>query len=303
MPESTIGTGLSRRSPRDEDAVGEAAVRELQTGHQVSDGEHAVDVGAQPLVGRHEAAVEGDADVLVAEARTVRPAADGHEQQLGVERLAALERDVHRLVVLRRTREADAGLERDLALAVGPLERLAGCLVLGGDEAGQRLDDRDVGTEGLPDAGELDADDAAAEHDDALGDEVEGQCLVTGDDAPADVEPGQRPRVRAARQHDVAALQLLVAHLHGVGGDEPPLTLDHMHLVRRDEPLEALVQPADDGVLVLVDPSHVDALERGLDAEVLTFAGSVGDLGRVQQRLGGDAAAVQAGAAQLVLLD
>ena len=41
----------------------------------------------------------------------------------------------------------------------------------------------------------------------------------------------------------------------------------------------------------------------GVDAELLALAGRVGDLGGVQQRLGRDAAAVQAGAAELVLLD
>ena len=45
-------------------------------------------------------------------------------------------------------------------------------------------------------------------------------------------------------------------------------------------------------------PSNVD-----LDAERCAIAGAVGDLGGVQQRLGRDAAAVQAGAADLVLLD
>ena len=39
------------------------------------------------------------------------------------------------------------------------------------------------------------------------------------------------------------------------------------------------------------------------DAELLALAGGVGHLGRVQQRLGGDAAPVQAGAAELALLD
>ena len=38
-------------------------------------------------------------------------------------------------------------------------------LVLGRDQPGERLDDGDLGAEGLPDAGELAADDAAAEHD------------------------------------------------------------------------------------------------------------------------------------------
>ena len=38
-------------------------------------------------------------------------------------------------------------------------------------------------------------------------------------------------------------------------------------------------------------------------AELLGVTGGVGDLGRVQQRLGGDAADVQAGAAEVALLD
>ena len=58
-----------------------------------------------------------------------------------------------------------ADLEVDAALAERPLDRLGALLVLGGDQPGQRLDDGHVGAEGLPRAGELDADDAAAEHD------------------------------------------------------------------------------------------------------------------------------------------
>jgi hypothetical protein len=52
-----------------------------------------------------------------------------------------------------------------------------------------------------------------------------------------------------------------------------------------------------------VHAGDVDAVERRLDADRCRFTGAVGDLGRVQQCLGGDAAAVEAGAAELVLLD
>ncbi len=48
---------------------------------------------------------------------------------------------------------------------------------------------------------------------------------------------------------------------------------------------------------------QVDALEGGSHPEAAGVAGRVGDLGGVQQGLGGDAAAVQAGAAEEVLLD
>ena len=58
-----------------------------------------------------------------------------------------------------------------------------------------------------------------------------------------------------------------------------------------------------DAVLVLVDAGHVDAVEGRVHAELRALAGLVGDLAGVQQGLGRDAATVQAGAADLVLLD
>ena len=92
----------------DEDAVGEAAVRQLQAGHEVADGEHVRHVGAQALVGGHEAAVDGDAGLLVAEAGGRRAAADRDEQQLGVDGVAGLQRDVDAAVVLGDAAEPDA---------------------------------------------------------------------------------------------------------------------------------------------------------------------------------------------------
>jgi hypothetical protein len=76
-----------------------------------------------------------------------------------------------------------------------------------------------------------------------------------------------------------------------------------LDLAGADQAGEALVKPRDDAVLVGVDPGHVDALERALDAELLTLPRQVGHLGGVQKRFGGDAAAVQASATDLVLLD
>ena len=84
---------------------------------------------------------------------------------------------------------------------------------------------------------------------------------------------------------------------------EPAGALDDGDAAALDQPGEALEQPAHDAVLVGVDAGHVDALEGGADPELLGLTRGVGDLGGVQQRLGGDAADVQAGAAELVLLD
>ena len=48
---------------------------------------------------------------------------------------------------------------------------------------------------------------------------------------------------------------------------------------------------------------QVDLVDARVDAELRAAPGRVGDLGRMQDRLGRNAAAVQAGAAHLVLLD
>ncbi len=101
----------------------------------------------------------------------------------------------------------------------------------------------------------------------------------------------------------MAALDALAVHIDGGGGGQPAGALDVRHLAGGDQTLQALVQTGDHAVLVLVDPGDVDALEGGLHTELLALAGLVGDLTGVQQSLGGNATPVQAGAADLVLLD
>ncbi len=231
------------------------------------------------------------------------PATHGHQQDVGLELLAVLQVDRHRVGGLVDAGELRADLVVDLPLAELPLELLGEELVLVGHQVGQGLDDRDLGAEAAPHARELDADDAAAEHDHAVGHVVEVDRLGRGQHPAAELEPGQRLGVRAGGQHDVAAGVALPVDLDGVGADERAVAVDHGDLAGLHQSLQALVELADDAVLVGVDAAHVDARQRALDADLLTLAGVVGDLGGVQQRLGGDAAAVQAGTAQLVLLD
>lgn len=101
----------------------------------------------------------------------------------------------------------------------------------------------------------------------------------------------------------MAALDTLAVHIDGGRGGQPALALDVRHLAGGDQALQALVQARDDLVLVLVDRLDVNALESGLDTELLALTSLVGDLTGVQQSLGGDAAVVQTGAADLALLD
>ncbi len=288
----------------DEDALLETAVGQLQPRHDVADRVDALDAGAAALVGRDEATLHGNALLLVAEPVGGRPAPDGDQQQLGLEGLAALDGHGDTVVGALDRLEAGAGGEGDLALAEGALERLGGLLVLGRHQVGQRLDDRDLGAERAPDAGELAADDTAAEDDHRPRHRLEAQRLLGGEHAVAvDLQAGERSRVGAGREHDRLADVRRPVDLDRARPGEPAGALDDGDAAPLDEPGEALVEPAHDAVLVGVDAGHVDALEGRPDPELLRLAGRVGDLGGVQQGLGRDAAHVQAGAADLVLLD
>src|SRR5205823_13832536 len=81
------------------------------------------------------------------------------------------------------------------------------------------------------------------------------------------------------------------------------VTGDGVDLAARNRALQALPEPVDHLLLVGVDPRHVDAVEAGPHAERLGLVRLVGDLRRVQESLRRDAPPVQAGAADLVLLN
>jgi hypothetical protein len=92
----------------DEDALAEADVGQLQRRDEVADGADRRDVGLAVGVDHDEAALHLDADLLVAEVLRDRPAADGDEQQVGLELLAALEVDAHAAVGVLDALEAGA---------------------------------------------------------------------------------------------------------------------------------------------------------------------------------------------------
>src|SRR5690606_5397491 len=133
-----------------------------------------------------------------------------------------------------------------------------------------------------------DADDAAADDDGALRDLVELESLVAGHDAAADLD-AERARLRAGRQHDVGAGVALAVDLDGRRVDEPALALDDRDASGLHQTGQALVEPVDDALLVGVDLAHVDAVEGRVDADLVALTGGLGDLGGVQQGLGGDA--------------
>jgi hypothetical protein len=168
----------------------------------------------------------------------------------------------------------------------------------------QQLHDRHFGAERPPYARELDPDHAAAEDDDRTGHPVQLQRVVGGDHVRAvDLQPGQAAWYGPGGEHHVLGFVDSVADPDRVRRFEPARTLDGVDLPSRDGGLQTPPQPVDHRVLVLLHARYVNASERGLDAELRALLGLVRDLGRVQQSLGRDAAAMQAGPADLVFFD
>ena len=125
--------------------------------------------------------------------------------------------------------------------------------------------------------------------------------------SPSKAREGQLRRLGTRGQHDVGrrhgALAVVGLHGHGVSGGQRAGALDGLDPTTLERALQALPHLVDHAVLVLVQRGDLDALVGRLHAEVARVLGVLGDLGRLQDGLGGDAAPVQAGPADLGLLD
>ena len=285
-----------------EDALLVTAVSQLNAGDDVA---HCVDVahaGVQALVSQDEAAIHGDALLLVAHVCGVRATTNSDQNDVSLEDLAVCQGDLSAVSVLLDLLEEGAGVELDAALLEGTLQDLDDCGVLVRDQVGQTLNDGDVHAHSVPHGCELATNHAAAEHDSALGQVVHLQSLGGGQDAALN---GQTEGLgdRTGSQDDVLALVLHTVNGDGVLSGELALAgndLDALHLQQASETLELT---GNDAVLVVAHLAHLDGLQHGVNANLGGFACIFSQFGSVQVRLGGDAAGVQAGAADLFLLD
>ena len=174
------------------------------------------------------------------------------------------------------------------------------------DQAVAGVDERDLAAEAAVHLRELQPDVAAADDDQVLGQHLQVQDGRVGQ-VVHPVEPGERRHERA-RSHvdeDPLGLQQGVAHADPVSGLEAGVPLVDRAVGERPEPaLDADLGRARDRVLARLHARHVDA--HGAvdhDAEVGGPARHVRGAGAGHQRLGGDAAHVDAGAAEAVALD
>src|SRR5262249_126808 len=187
--------------------------------------------------------------------------------------------------------------------------------VLDGKDLRQYFDDGHVRAQGAEERGELDADRARADHQQRLRNPVRYHRLEIGpDQLLVRLDPGQYPRARAGREDDVLglirtrterALRRIVPRLHRdlAGRVDRRLAPDHLHLVLLHQEAAAVVEPFRNGARALHDRFRVVADFFGREPVVLRVLEIVENLGRAQQRLGRNAAPIQADATEVIALD
>ena len=281
----------------------------------VADGVHAGDIGLHLIVDDDAAAVVVHSTGFQVQGSGVGTAADGHQDLLSLEgdRLAGLVLADHLSAHGRGLHGLHGALQVEVhahLLHVGNADG-GQVAVQHGQHVVQSLDNGDLGAEGRVGAGQLQANDAAADDDHALGQGLQAQG-AGGVDAVGVLLQARdgRLRVDGAGSHDdgigghllggaVSLLdrQLLLAHKGG-------LAVDLLDLVHLQQAGHAAGQLGGDVVLVLDDLGEVDLHTLDLDADLSALVADVlHQLSGVQQALGGDAAHVQAGTAQVLLLD
>ncbi len=245
---------------------------------------------------------------------TLAALTDRDQQDLGLEALllAVLVRHGHgdaALVALDRFEvETVPGQAGDAACLELASKLGADGRVLEGHQARKHLDEGHLGPAAAVERRELHAHCTGAEHDRRGRDPVHEERLVAGvDHPPVGGNPGELLGPRAGRDDHRAGLDLdRFASRRGdcqtAGAVEAAATGDDIHLVLAHEELHAFVQLADHLVATPTGDRVVKMDVTGRDTEGVGMPQLVEQRSALEQRLGGDASAVQAGAADLVLL-
>ena len=190
-------------------------------------------------------------------------------------------------------------------LPEGALEQAADLFVLDRYQARHQLDDGHLRPVGAPQVGELDTDGAAAYDDRPKRHVAQIQGLAASDDHLAVHRHGRQLSGPGAGGHDyVGGSQgAAVVDLHGAKAGQPAGASHVLHVVLLEQEADSGGEPLDHL------PAAVDRLAEvvgnvfGGDAELLAVSDQVDDLGVPEERLAGNAAPVEADAADLLTLD
>ena len=179
--------------------------------------------GAEPRVDRDPARVGVDADRLQADARDPRAPAGGDEEPVAAQLAAVVELEHVVVAVAARGGDVRAEDELDAVAAQDVAERLAERRGLAREDVRAALDQRDLAAEAADGLGQLDADGAAAEHEQPARDRLHRGRLAVGPEAVEVAQPGDRrdDGVGAVREHDVRGRVARAADLDRAGAGEP----------------------------------------------------------------------------------
>ena len=230
-------------------------MRELPVAGTVADGVDVLDGGASVLVCSDALPfVELDPDRFETQSFDARAAADGYEHEIRFDRLAVAEVHGQRTSLLLHLGALLLEVKGDPAPAELLRELLRRVRILLRNQRRQHLDDRHLAAEALEDRSELAADDAAAEHDEALRD-LRLRKKPLGVDTPLGVEALDRwTKGERARRDD----RLLEDHVlsafdgEGVCVRERPVSLDPVDAVRLEERCDTVGHLLDDPGLPFV---------------------------------------------------
>ena len=295
-----------------DDALVRSDVRQHRLPGHIPDRVDARLVRPAPAVDPDEAILHRDPVLLEAEILGHGPPSDGHEHEIrllgGLAAVGVHDREDHRARVAVQVLDVGVREVADPPLPERALERLPDLGVLEGHERVERLDQRDVDSEGVEDVGELDADESRSDDRHLRGELLEAQRLPAADHLLAvEFEAGEGVHHGAGREDDVSRRDLpgLAVRLDrdAARARQPAAALHDVDLVLPEQVLHAGRElPRDDaaslhrrGEVVL----HFDRLHAHAGAVVLEV---VRERGALEQRLGGDAAPVEAGAAEAALV-
>eukprot|EP01136_Pigoraptor_vietnamica_P011514 Opistho-1_new@50444 len=294
-----------------DDALSLGHVGELQLGGHVADGVDALDIGAHVVVDVDGAALgQLHSGVLEAEALDVRGESDRHEHLAGFDRAL--------LPVLAGVGDGDGGAVVDDRLDLGRREDVDAVVlvllrdllrhigVLVGQRTVEELDDRDLDAVVRQDVGELHADGAGADDDDRLGQLTGHDLLFVRHDVLAERDTRQQTDLGAGGDDDVVEGDLFdlavgLGDRDRLGTGEGAATVVLGHLVLLHQEVDALDTALCDLTAAVEGLAEVDRELAGDTEELRLVVQGVCELRVLQERLGGDAADVEADTAPCTL--
>src|SRR5262249_45960095 len=309
--------GFAGEDFRHRRALVHGLVRQHRAGDRVADGVDARHVGG-------EARVDHDAALVVrlhpggfeAEPLGKRHAPDRYQHDIGFDgfcRAAGGRLDCYFKLLSRRLDAGHLGrkLEDDTLLLKHALHLPADFAIHSQQDAVEDLDHDHLGAETAPHRAELEPDHASADDEQPLRHLLENQSAGRGHDAPlVDIDAGQACHVRAGGDDDRLAFDGLAPavsglHLDLAGCNDAAGAVKGVDLVLLEQEGDALDIAVNALVLEFHHGGKIELRLADLDAHLVEqMAGLFVELGGVQQRLGGNATDVEAGAAEgLVLFD